>query len=64
MPTQSPSQVAQNYHQNAKTAKDLQITLELYAFNVSLSISCYFDQDVVLKNFAKWFQCHEEKLRS
>ncbi|KAK7811653.1 hypothetical protein U0070_022296 [Myodes glareolus] len=41
----------QNYHQNA--AMNLQITLELHAFNVYLSISCCFDQDVLLKNFAK-----------
>nr|5OBA_A Chain A, Ferritin heavy chain [Mus musculus]5OBA_B Chain B, Ferritin heavy chain [Mus musculus]5OBA_C Chain C, Ferritin heavy chain [Mus musculus]5OBA_D Chain D, Ferritin heavy chain [Mus musculus]5OBA_E Chain E, Ferritin heavy chain [Mus musculus]5OBA_F Chain F, Ferritin heavy chain [Mus musculus]5OBA_G Chain G, Ferritin heavy chain [Mus musculus]5OBA_H Chain H, Ferritin heavy chain [Mus musculus]5OBA_I Chain I, Ferritin heavy chain [Mus musculus]5OBA_J Chain J, Ferritin heavy chain [M len=64
MTTASPSQVRQNYHQDAEAAINRQINLELYASYVYLSMSCYFDRDdVALKNFAKYFlhQSHEER---
>ncbi|MGR6783182.1 ferritin-like domain-containing protein, partial [Aeromonas veronii] len=54
MNTASPSQVRQNYHQDAEAAINRQINLELYASYVYLSMSCYFDRDdVALKNFGK-----------
>ena len=64
MTTASPSQVRQNYHQDSEAAINLQINLELYASYVYLITSYYFDRDdVVLKNFAKYFlyQSHEER---
>ncbi|XP_074814486.1 ferritin heavy chain-like [Natator depressus] len=60
----SPSQVRQNYNQNCEAAVNRQINLELYASYVYLSVSFYFGQDdVALKNFAKYFlhQSHEER---
>ncbi|XP_068928392.1 ferritin heavy chain-like [Petaurus breviceps papuanus] len=64
MTTSSPSQVRQNYHQDSEAAINRQINLELYTSYVYLSMSYYFDRDdVVLKNFAKYFlrQSHEER---
>uniref|UniRef100_A0A8C2V7M2 Ferritin n=1 Tax=Chinchilla lanigera TaxID=34839 RepID=A0A8C2V7M2_CHILA len=62
--TTSPSQVLQNYHQDAKAATNRQINLELYTSYVSLSMSYYFDRDdVALKNFTNYFlhESHEER---
>ncbi|CAM5167224.1 unnamed protein product [Natator depressus] len=56
--------VRQNYNQNCEAAVNRQINLELYASYVYLSVSFYFGQDdVALKNFAKYFlhQSHEER---
>uniref|UniRef100_A0A2K5P8Q7 Ferritin n=1 Tax=Cebus imitator TaxID=2715852 RepID=A0A2K5P8Q7_CEBIM len=64
MTTASPSQVRQNYRRDSAAAVNRQINLELYASCVYLSMSYYFDRDdVVLKNFAKYFlhQSHEER---
>ncbi|XP_054548282.1 succinate--hydroxymethylglutarate CoA-transferase isoform X11 [Talpa occidentalis] len=63
MTTASPSQVRQNYHQDSEAAINRQINLELYSSCVYLSMSYYFDRDVALKNFAKYFlhQSHEER---
>uniref|UniRef100_A0A2K6KN99 Ferritin n=1 Tax=Rhinopithecus bieti TaxID=61621 RepID=A0A2K6KN99_RHIBE len=50
--------------QDSETAINRQISLELCASNIYLSMSCYFDSDdVALKNFAKYFlhQSHEER---
>ncbi|KAL4664501.1 hypothetical protein H8959_012020 [Pygathrix nigripes] len=49
---------------DSETAINRQISLELCASNIYLSMSCYFDSDdVALKNFAKYFlhQSHEER---
>ncbi|XP_057581068.1 ferritin heavy chain-like [Hippopotamus amphibius kiboko] len=54
----------QNYHQDSEAAIDHQINLELYASCICLSMSYCFDcDDVVLKNFAKYFlhQSREER---
>nr|XP_055116436.1 ferritin heavy chain-like [Symphalangus syndactylus] len=64
MTTVSTSQVCQNYHQDSEAAINCQINLELYASDVYLSMSYYFDRDdVALKNFAKYFlyQSHEDR---
>ncbi|ELW54043.1 Ferritin heavy chain [Tupaia chinensis] len=64
MMTVSASQVHQNYHQDSEAAINCQINLELYDSSVYLSMSFYFDQnDVALKNFAKYFlhQSHVER---
>ncbi|KAL4669325.1 hypothetical protein H8959_007879 [Pygathrix nigripes] len=64
MTTASTSQVRQNYHQDSEAAINRQISLELYASYLYLSMSYYFDRDdVALKNFAKYFlhQSHEER---
>ncbi|XP_061024254.1 ferritin heavy chain-like [Dama dama] len=64
MTSASPSQERQNHHQDSEAAINRQISLELYASYVYLSMSYYFDRDdVALKNFAKYFlhQSHEER---
>nr|ACQ63023.1 ferritin heavy chain (predicted) [Dasypus novemcinctus] len=64
MTTTSPSQVRQNYNQDAEATINRQIDLELYSSYVYLSMSYYFDRDdVALKNFAKYLlhQSHEER---
>nr|XP_008538437.1 PREDICTED: ferritin heavy chain-like isoform X1 [Equus przewalskii] len=64
MTTAFPSQVRQNYHQDSEAAVNRQISLDLHASYVYLSMSFYFDRDdVALKNFAKYFlhQSHEER---
>ncbi|KAM9726177.1 ferritin heavy chain-like [Dama dama] len=61
--TASPSQERQNRHQASEAAISRQISLELHASCVYLSMSYYFDRDdVALKNFAKYFlhPSHEE----
>ncbi|CAD7693318.1 unnamed protein product [Nyctereutes procyonoides] len=64
MTTASPWQARPNYHQDPEAAVNRQISLELYATYVYLSMSYYFDHDdVALKNFARYFlhQSHEER---
>ncbi|XP_025721862.1 ferritin heavy chain-like [Callorhinus ursinus] len=63
MATSPLSQVRQNYHPDCEAAINSQITLELYASYVYLSMAFYFDRDdVALKNFAQFFlrQSREE----
>ncbi|KAL4694313.1 hypothetical protein H8959_013578, partial [Pygathrix nigripes] len=62
--TSSTWQVRHNYHQDSEAAINRQISLELYASCIYLSMSYYSDRhDVALKNFAKYFlhQSHEER---
>ncbi|MBZ3888018.1 Ferritin heavy chain [Sciurus carolinensis] len=64
MTTASHLQVRQNYHQASEAAINRQVNRELYASQVYLSMSYYFDRDeVALKNFAKYFlhQSHKRE---
>ncbi|XP_041613795.1 ferritin heavy chain-like [Vulpes lagopus] len=64
MTTASRWQLRPNYRQDSEAAVNRQISLELYATYVYLSMSYHFDHyDVALKNFAKYFlhQSHEER---
>uniref|UniRef100_A0A2K5JUV7 Ferritin n=1 Tax=Colobus angolensis palliatus TaxID=336983 RepID=A0A2K5JUV7_COLAP len=64
MTTSSTWQVRHNYHQDSEATINRQISLELYASYIYLSMSYYFDRhNVALKNFAKYFlhQSHEER---
>ncbi|XP_067830517.1 ferritin heavy chain B-like [Heptranchias perlo] len=56
------SQVCQNYHKECEDGVNKQINMELYSSYVYLSMSYYFDRDVVaLCHFTKFFkeQSHE-----
>nr|XP_045225283.1 ferritin heavy chain-like [Macaca fascicularis] len=64
MTTASTWQVRHNYHQDSEATINRQISLELCASYIYLSVFYCFDRhDVALKNFAKYFlhQSHEER---
>ncbi|XP_053434970.1 ferritin heavy chain-like [Nycticebus coucang] len=53
----APSQVRQSYHPECEAGVNRQITLELYASYVYVSMITYFNrEDVALKNFASYFE--------
>ncbi|XP_032185751.1 ferritin heavy chain-like [Mustela erminea] len=62
MATPLLSQVRQNYHPDCEAAVNSQISLELYASYVYLSMAFYFDRDdVALKHFARFFMRRSRK---
>uniref|UniRef100_H0XI11 Ferritin n=1 Tax=Otolemur garnettii TaxID=30611 RepID=H0XI11_OTOGA len=60
----APSQVHQNYHPECKAGVNRQITLQLYASYVYVSMAAYFSQhQVALKNFVRYFQRQSHRQR-
>ncbi|KAI6204313.1 Ferritin [Aphelenchoides besseyi] len=59
------SSVRQNFHADSEAAINKQISIELYASYVYLSMSYYFDRgDVSMPNLAKWCKKQSDEERS